>query len=354
MIGKRTAMHDSQKEGFRWIRNRFVTWCLASMIVFLAIGAACVYVITYANRTLHPVIDKTVYRSGQLDGEQLHRAIRKYNLKTIINLRGDNEGRQWYETERQIAQAHGAALYDFSFDASSLPPVRLVIALLHCLDSADKPLLIHCRQGIDRTSFVSALILALEENVPYETALKQMTWRFGIIPGRTSVGPLFFGQYEAWRGLSRLGHSPDLLRSWIHRTYLDDYGSIEYSLDTVEGRLPARSKPREDRSITLPTGLSSLSIAGWAYDYRHGVKMKEMTVGLNNAFAPAAFIHSRPDVARHLNLSGDDRQGPPYLGWSARFDGTSLSPGAYRVTLHFPAAEGQTVTAPTGCIIHIR
>lgn len=325
-----------------------------AVILCLMLAIACGY---YAcgRDDIRPVIDKKVYRSGQLEGHQLEQAIKAYGLKTIFNLRGENDGTGWYNTEKRIAESHGVSLHDFPFNASTLPSVLPLLELLDRLDTVSPPLLVHCQHGVDRTSFVSALILALEENVPYETAMKQISWRFGVLPGKESAGPLFFDQYESWLRESQLTHSPAVLRFWIRQDYLDGNGSIEYSIDTVEGTVLKRNRSGEERSIKIPSGLSHVTVAGWAYDRRHTKRMENMTVGLGNTlFAQATFSHPRPDVARYLNIPGGDKGGYPYFGWSARFDGTSLTPGAYEITLHFTTSSGRAVIVPTGCMVQIR
>lgn len=324
-----------------------------AIIVALIITMACGYYVC-GKDDICPVIDKKVYRSGQLEGHQLEQAIKVYGLKTIFNLRGENGGSEWYDNEKRIAESNGVALHNFPFNASALPNVMPLLALLDRLETARMPLLVHCHHGADRTSFVSALVLALQDDVAYETAVKQISWRFGVLPGKKSAGPLFFDQYESWLRETGIGHNPEVLRTWIRQDYIDGNGSISYSVDTVEGIVLKRDRSGEERSATLPSGLPEVTVAGWAYDRRHHKRMENVTVGLGNTFfAPAVFLHPRPDVARFLNVTGGDRGGHSCFGWSARFDGKDLKPGSYRITLHFTTSSGRTVTIPTGCVIHI-
>ncbi len=325
----------------------------AIIMIALTVTIVCCY---YAcgRGDVYPVMDKTVYRSGQLDGHQLEEAIKAYGLKAIFNLRGENDGTGWYDTEKQIAASYNVALHDFPFNASALPDVMPLLELLDRLETARVPLLVHCQHGADRTSFVSALVLALQDDVPYETAMKEISWRFGVFPGKKSTGPLFFDQYESWLRETGVEHSPEVLRSWIREDYIDGNGSIEYSVDTVEGTVLKRDGSGDERSITLPSGISQVTVAGWAYDRRHHKRMETVTVGLGNTVtAPAAFSHPRPDVARYLDIPGGDRGGYPYFGWSARFDGKTLTPGSYGITLHFTTSSGRAVTVPTGCMVHV-
>jgi len=330
----------------------FKTMCPAIVVVLMITIACCYYACRRDN--VYPVMDMKVYRSGQLDGHQLEQAIKTYGLETIFNLRGENDGIEWYDTEKQIAASHGVALYDFPFDASALPHVMPLLALLDRLETAKMPLLVHCQHGADRTSFASALVLALQDDVPYETAMNQISWRFGVLPGKKSTGPLFFNQYESWLRETGIGHDPEVLRTWIRQVYIDGNGSIEYYIDTVAGIGLKRDRSGEDRSITISLNLPHLTVTGWAYDRRNQRRIKDMIVGLNSTvFARATFSHPRPDVARYLNIAGGDREGYPYFGWSARFDGTSLTRGSYEITLHFTTSSGRAVTVPTGCVIHV-
>jgi len=325
------------------------------IILALVISGVCGYY-SCGRDTVQPVVDHAIYRSGQLDGRQLEKAIKTYGLKTIFNLRGTNEGAEWYNTEKQIAESYGVSLHDFPFNASTLPDVLPLLELLDRLETVRTPLLVHCQHGADRTSFVSTLILALQNDVPYTTAMRQISWKFGVFPGRKSAGPLFFDQYESWLRDAGIEHSPGILRSWIRQDYIDGNGSIEYSIDTVEGKELSRNYSGDNRSITIESGFSRLTIVGWAYDRRHEKRIVDMTVGLNEAiFAKAVFSHPRPDVARYLNLPGNNNGNQPApLGWSARFDGTSLAPGTYDITLHLDTPSGSTVTVPTRCVIKIK
>lgn len=302
---------------------------------------------------IQPVIDDAVYRSAQLDGSKLEEGIKTYGLKTIFNLRGKNEGAEWYVTEKKIAESHGVSLHNFAFDSSSLPDVIPLLTLVDLLETIRSPLLVHCHYGVDRTSFISALILGLRDDIPYAIAKKQISWKFGIFPGRKSVGPLFFDQYESWLRDAGRKHSPNILRSWIRHHYVDNNGSIEYGIDTVQGKRLTFNSPGNGRSIKLESGVFPLTISGWAYDLRHKETITHMSVGLNGtSIAKAVFSYSRPDVVRYLNLLGnDDGDQNAHLGWSARFDEMTFDPGSYVITLHFNTPSGKAVTVTTDCVI---
>jgi len=298
---------------------------------------------------IRPVIPGDIYRSGQLTGRELEKAIEQYGLKSIFNLRGKNDGLAWYDTEANIAERHGVSLHSFSFNAETLPNIAPLINLVDRLDTVKGPLLVHCLHGADRTSFVSTLILAMRDDVPYTRAIKQISWRFGVFPGSESAGLLFFGRYEAWLRETEQEHRPDRLRSWIRQDYVDGSGNMEYFIDAVQGRELTPDTRGTGRSTTLASGSLPVTIEGWAYDRRYNRKIVHMTVGLTNTLRAAAqFTRPRPDVARYLELPDNDGGTGTHLGWIARFDGESLDPGSYAITLHRTMPDGRPVTVSTG------
>ncbi len=54
----------------------------------------------------HPVVAGEVYRSSQPSPAVIAQLQKQYGIKTIINLRGDNSGRSWYDKE--VAQARNS------------------------------------------------------------------------------------------------------------------------------------------------------------------------------------------------------------------------------------------------------
>jgi len=332
---------------------RFIRRCRLVIIPVAAVLIAIGYFLC-SRGDIRPIIPGELYRSGQLTSPELDDAIQTYSLKSIFNLRGKNNGIEWYDMEKNIADGRGVTLRNFSFSAETLPNIAPLINLVNSLKTTERPLLVHCLHGADRTSFVSALILALRDDVPYEHALKQISWRFGVFPGSDSAGPLFFERYEAWLRKTELEHRPERLRSWIRQDYIDGSGNMEYFIDTVQGRKLTSDRREKGWSTTLVSGSAPVTIEGWAYDRRYNRKIVHMTVALNDTIRAAAqFTRPRPDVARYLELPDDDGGTGTHLGWIARFDGNDLDPGSYAITLHRDTPEGRTITVSTGCTITV-
>lgn len=129
----------------------------------------------------HAVVAGQVYRAAQMDGQKLVRWKRDHGIATILNLRGQNDGADWYETERAVADRLGIAHLDFRMSAANELTPDEVQALLALMRDAPKPMLIHCMGGSDRTGLASALYVAGIAGGGEEAAEWQLSPIFGHI-----------------------------------------------------------------------------------------------------------------------------------------------------------------------------
>jgi protein tyrosine/serine phosphatase len=130
---------------------------------------------------VNTVIAGELYRSGQLTPHQLDDYVAEYGIKTIVNLRGDNQGDDWYETE--IAQSRDLHIehVDFGLSARRELTAERAAQLMTILRAAQKPILIHCKAGADRSGLISALYLAIIKRWSPEVAKAQLSIRYGHI-----------------------------------------------------------------------------------------------------------------------------------------------------------------------------
>lgn len=103
-------------------------------------------------------VDEGVYRSAQMTPWRLKKTIKKYNIKTIINLRGNNKN-YLYKKEKEICKEMGVDYYTVSLSSRNPEKIRTkeLQRLVSLLKHSKKPLLFHCKAGADRTGFVSVL-----------------------------------------------------------------------------------------------------------------------------------------------------------------------------------------------------
>jgi len=69
-------------------------------------------------------------------------------------LRGENPKQAWYQGEVETSRQLNIKHYDVSLNSHKTPSPQQLTLLKNILETAPKPLLIHCRAGADRTGLV--------------------------------------------------------------------------------------------------------------------------------------------------------------------------------------------------------
>ena len=152
-----------------------------------------------------PVIDGAVYRSNQPTPERLADYQAAYGIRTVINLRGAAPDEDWYVLEKKAADALGMTLIDVPLASTRELSDQELRQLVETLRSAEKPILIHCRSGSNRTGLAAAIYLAAFEQVGTDTAEQQLSVRYGhvAVPYRPETSAMD-RSWERFRKLSVL------------------------------------------------------------------------------------------------------------------------------------------------------
>jgi hypothetical protein len=181
-----------------------------------------VYVIFGDN--MHTVIPGEVYRCAQPTAEMLPEFVARYGIRTVINLRGCNPTEDWYQEEALTTCDLDICQEDISFSSARIPSSSELRRLIEVLDWAERPLLIHCRRGSDRTGLTATVVLLLREGVSLSEALANLGVRFGHLEvGRTARMDDFFQYYVDWLREHNLEHSPTAFRRWALEEYRGGY-----------------------------------------------------------------------------------------------------------------------------------
>jgi protein tyrosine/serine phosphatase len=147
----------------------------------------------------HTVQKHELYRSAQLSAHSLKKYIKKYNIKTIINLRGPHHHSKWWEKERAIAQEYNIKLYNICMTARTFPTKESVKRLLYLYNHAPKPILIHCYSGADRTGEAAALWVLEQQKQSKKRALKQLSLKYRYIYANHPAKEKFI---KSWDGIN--------------------------------------------------------------------------------------------------------------------------------------------------------
>jgi hypothetical protein len=204
-----------------------------------------------------------VYRCAQPSPERLERLVRRYGIRTVVNLRGCCPSLPWYQQQALTTARLGVTQEDLGFSAGRMPSTVGIRQLVEVIDRAEYPLLFHCHQGADRTGLASVLYLLLRTDTPYAAARRQLGPMCGHLPfGRTGWIDRFFDQYERWLAALDWRHSPATFRSWALERYCPDSGKAVYELLDVPGGTLRLSQGKE-RLVRVRC--TNLSVADWRF-----------------------------------------------------------------------------------------
>jgi protein tyrosine/serine phosphatase len=177
--------------------NKLRSYIISAFLLFLFLsGGYAAYILKTGN--FHEITQGEAYRSAQLDRDELQHCIKKYNIKTIVNLRGENPDQKWYREEMAVSKEFNVAHYDVSLSASLEPDGKDIRKLMEIFESAPRPVLIHCQAGADRSGLVAAMWKVIVDKETKTSAEKQLTIWHGHIPlGGTIAMDRFFEKWTA-------------------------------------------------------------------------------------------------------------------------------------------------------------
>ncbi len=165
---------------FRFIFKAFLG-LVAATIVVLAVPVLY-YFPGYNWRTVEK---DAFYGSRQMGGSALESTIRKHGIKTVINLRGENPGSDWYDAEAAACERAGAALRSFRWSKNSIPKPESLAQFIELIETGDGPFLAHCQGGTHRTGAAAAVYELLRGK-----SVKEARKQFGPMFNDAPIGQL--------------------------------------------------------------------------------------------------------------------------------------------------------------------
>lgn len=186
-----------------------------ALVVLILLAIATYFIYPVVSNNIHTVIPNKVYRSAELSDGKLNEVIKRYNIKTILNLRGSHVGELWYTFEVNSAEKNHIRFYNWSLPAHAMPTQAQLQNLITALGEAPLPILIHCKNGADRSGLVSALAVILYTGESFSQANEQISYKY-LAFSPNSVGRLVMPKYEAWLKKNGLSSNAKNLKAWIY------------------------------------------------------------------------------------------------------------------------------------------
>lgn len=165
-------------------------------------------------------INAKCYRSGQLSTESLESHIHQQHIGCVINLRGFCK-EPWYEKELKVCAANHVEHADFKIDPVRLPRPEVLHDLIHCFKTNTPSLLMHCRNGSDRTGLAATLYEMVMDKKSVQNAVDmELSWRYGHFrSSKNDAAERFFELYEKNSGGADI-------ETWIDTSYPALYASV--------------------------------------------------------------------------------------------------------------------------------
>ena len=289
----------------------------------------------FSASNTHTVVPGHIYRSAQLDARQLEELAARYGIMTVINLRGANLEKDWYQEQRGSIQKLALAYHDINMSAFRLPDVTEVEKLAHALQTAGRPILIHCRDGADRSGLASAFALLLDGKHTMQEARAQTSLRYRVTRP-DSAGRQFLNQYSAWLLAKGVEHSPARLLAWIGNDYDDLKGNLRFIFDGVNDVAGKQGK----NIFRVREGF--LRAWGWAFDLRTRNLLENVVLVLDDRpLANTRYRVPRKDVAEVFGIPAIAAS-----GWEVEVDVSAWRRKCYEGSLLFTRSNGSEWRSP--------
>jgi protein tyrosine/serine phosphatase len=211
-------------------------------------------------------ISEGVYRSNH-PTEKRFRAYAAQGYKTIFNLRGSSMQPQ-YQLEKSLCDELGLDLIDVELDGASAPSRETLLNILDVFEAAQRPMIIHCKSGADRTGLISALF-KIADGEAIDDARKQLSLKYlHLKNGSKGILGWIIDQYAVETAIS-----PMSLREWVSTKYYSE--SLTIGFHAIRGRgsfpaiFPPTVDPIEPKKVAVITTLhkDSLFLERWVEYY---------------------------------------------------------------------------------------
>jgi protein tyrosine phosphatase (PTP) superfamily phosphohydrolase (DUF442 family) len=170
---------------------------LIAAVLLAAIGAFMYHASVFRPAmNFHEIDPGKFYRSAQLSKDEFDDIVQKYHIRTVINLRGSQPGEWWFDDEKSALDRLNVRFENIGFSTEQLQTKEDWTRYLELLKTAERPILVHCRSGADRTGEATAVYKYDYMHATKEQALEQVSVRYLHVPLFMPAKRLFIENYE--------------------------------------------------------------------------------------------------------------------------------------------------------------
>lgn len=317
---------------------------------FLAIAIAIVLALALAlwqwllhRDHFHAVIPGEVYRSAQLSGNEFRAVIDEHGIETIVNLRPVEPTARWYREERAAVARAGAEHVDVGM-LQSAPTYDRVLDLYEVLQTAERPVLMHCLSGVDRSGLGAAMALLSDGEASVADAARQVGWRYQAFRP-DSIGKPFLAQYREWLQAEGERHSPLAFERWLKSAYVDPTGNIHFLVHAIGGEswLKPLGEYAEGKRFHVYRGdADSLELDGWAYDSKARTPLAGVRVLLDGEpMEQAQYGLPTPWLEDEFGTADYNQ-----VGWAASEPLAEIADGCHDLSFRFLRRNGTAWQSP--------
>ena len=181
------------------MQNRLLIRLFIALAVLVPIGAYIHHASHFRPaKNFHVVDEGKFYRSAQLKDDEIDEVVKKYGIKTVINLRGSQPGEWWFDAEKAMLEKLGVRMENLGFSTEHVQFKDDWVKYLDILKSAERPILVHCRSGADRTGEASALYMIEHMGKSKDDAMAMLSPRFLHVSLLQPAKKLFVSNYQGY------------------------------------------------------------------------------------------------------------------------------------------------------------
>lgn len=118
-----------------------------------------------------------VWRSNQPSPRRIARWAAR-GLKSVLLLRGKTLEQPIPMLEAEACTRHGLTLHCAPVSGGTMTRPNGLMALFEAFDTVERPFVMHCKSGIDRTGFAAFLYLVDQTDIAPEIARRQLSFKY--------------------------------------------------------------------------------------------------------------------------------------------------------------------------------